>query len=585
MPDSITYESWNCDLTDALPKRSYLYHLRPIGVGAAHVESLTGYIARLAEAHSVPTSVLLTRQLLPRLQQDHSTQRRALARNYAFIYDAYILNGIAACPCHWVRVLETLTGRNSLHALTMLRWSRVISDIHLLRNNRAWCPYCFDSWRNENLPVYEPLLWAIACVSICAIHQHRLETCCPHCKRGSQVLTAKARPGHCYRCRSWLGKSLPSCQSAAAASYDAELSVANAAGELLALAPGLPECPSSVYFKHNLRRSIHEFAAGNHSHFARMTAVSLDSVYRWLEVDRCIRLDSFLLMCCRLGFSAVRFLTEYIPANDLDWARARSLAQQISCRKPRRPASFYPQRVPERARNPDVSRLRTQNSIREHFEQVLCEPAPQALETVAKDFGFNNCSSLYNRCPDLCRAMVLKNRCWRQQEDERIHEAITKALLESPAPLMKEVASRLGYTVTALRARFPALSAALAARIPERRLFERERMRNRLQAALELNPAPPVKGIARFIGRDPSYLRAIFPELCRQITDRYVEETRKISTRRKLQFCAEIRSAVADLRERGINPSRKQVFAAIINPSMRSTHILDQQIAQTLRDL
>jgi AraC-like DNA-binding protein len=340
-----------------------------------------------------------------------------------------------------------------------------------------------------------------------------------------------------------------------------------------------------VYFKHNLRRSIEEFAAGNRSHFARMTGVSLDSIYRWLEVDRYIRLDSFLRMCCNLRFSAVRFLTEYIAANDLDWARARGLAQQILCRKPRRPTSFYPQRVPERAMNAEVSRLRTQDSIRERFERVLCEPAPRALETIAKDLGLNNSSSLYNRCPDLCRAMVSKNRCWRQQEDERIREAITKALLESPAPLMKEVASRLGYTVTALRARFPALSAALAARIPERRLFERERMRERLRTALELKPAASMKDVVQSLGRCDCYLQTIFPGLCRQITNRYFEEKRRASAERKLQFCAEIHNAVVDLCKRGINPSRKHVFAVIVNPSMRCSHTLDQQIAQTLGDL
>jgi TniQ len=286
MPDSITYESWNFTL-GSLPKRSHLYHLRPIGIGTRHVESLTGYVARLAEAHSVPTGALLTVELLPHLQQDHSARQRAVARNYAFIYDAYVLNGIAECPRNWVRVLQSLTRRSSLHVLTMLTWSRVISDIHLLRNSRAWCPYCFDCWRNADLPAYEPLIWAIACVSICPIHQHRMETRCPNCERETPLLTAKACPGHCYRCRSWLGKPWSSGQSIDAASpYDAQLSVATAVGELLALAPGLPESPSGVYFKHNFRRSIDEFADGNHSLFARMCGVSLHSVYRWLHVNR-----------------------------------------------------------------------------------------------------------------------------------------------------------------------------------------------------------------------------------------------------------------------------------------------------------
>jgi TniQ len=60
----MTYESWNCD-SPLFPARSYLYHLPPLGVGTQMVESLTGYLCRLAEAHSVPASVLVRRELLP----------------------------------------------------------------------------------------------------------------------------------------------------------------------------------------------------------------------------------------------------------------------------------------------------------------------------------------------------------------------------------------------------------------------------------------------------------------------------------------------------------------------------------------
>jgi AraC-like DNA-binding protein len=366
---------------------------------------------------------------------------------------------------------------------------------------------------------------------------------------------------------------------------DAELNIANAVGEVLALAPGLSERPSGAYLKQNLRRSVEECAAGNHSHFARMAGVSLDSIYRWLHVNSCVRLDSFLRMCGKLKFPAARFLSEYIPANDPDWAQSRDIAQQISRHRPKRPASFYPQRVPERVTNADPSGFRTQDSLRERFERVLCEPGPRALQAIAKDLGVVNCSSLYSRCPDLCRAMVLKNRRWRQQEDERIREAIMRALEENPAPSLREVAARLGHSVIALRRRFPALSTALAARIPERRQFERERLRELLQSALTRSPAASMKEVARFIGKTGDHLRTLFPEICRQITDRYFEEKRRASAQRKLRFYAEVRSAVADLCERGINPSRTHVWAAIINPSIRGCHTLDRQIARTLREL
>src|SRR5437016_2319425 len=45
-------DSWDCE-PPALPPRSRLYALEPIGIGTPHVESLTGYVSRIADAHAV----------------------------------------------------------------------------------------------------------------------------------------------------------------------------------------------------------------------------------------------------------------------------------------------------------------------------------------------------------------------------------------------------------------------------------------------------------------------------------------------------------------------------------------------------
>ncbi|GAB4367424.1 MAG: hypothetical protein Kow00121_05750 [Elainellaceae cyanobacterium] len=50
-------------------KSSYFYTLNPVGVGETHVESLTGYIARLAEAHCVSVVMLITKGLSKYLEQ------------------------------------------------------------------------------------------------------------------------------------------------------------------------------------------------------------------------------------------------------------------------------------------------------------------------------------------------------------------------------------------------------------------------------------------------------------------------------------------------------------------------------------
>jgi len=52
-----SFECW--DLTaPVVPPRSRFYPLKPIGIGTPLVESLTSYLLRRAEAHTVPVGTL-----------------------------------------------------------------------------------------------------------------------------------------------------------------------------------------------------------------------------------------------------------------------------------------------------------------------------------------------------------------------------------------------------------------------------------------------------------------------------------------------------------------------------------------------
>nr|WP_236116925.1 TniQ family protein [Hassalia byssoidea] len=48
-----------------IPPRSRLYNLEPIGIGTPYVESLTGYVIRLAEQHCITTRQLLLNEIAP----------------------------------------------------------------------------------------------------------------------------------------------------------------------------------------------------------------------------------------------------------------------------------------------------------------------------------------------------------------------------------------------------------------------------------------------------------------------------------------------------------------------------------------
>src|SRR6266567_8224619 len=60
-----TLEAWDL-VVPSLTARSRLYSLAPIGIGTAFVESLSGYVERLAAAHAVSAGSLIGRELFGR---------------------------------------------------------------------------------------------------------------------------------------------------------------------------------------------------------------------------------------------------------------------------------------------------------------------------------------------------------------------------------------------------------------------------------------------------------------------------------------------------------------------------------------
>jgi hypothetical protein len=149
----MTYGHWNLTLPICQP-RSRLYSLQPIGIGTPHVESLTGYVARLADAHCVQPGSLIAREFTSLVKQPngqtylHGMSSRTEA-----------LNGSGQMALEFVQTLERLTLRDDLYYLTLLLWAEVIPARGLLRRIRAWCPSCYEEWQTNSQTVYEPLLW------------------------------------------------------------------------------------------------------------------------------------------------------------------------------------------------------------------------------------------------------------------------------------------------------------------------------------------------------------------------------------------------------------------------------------------
>lgn len=281
MPDPVVYPSWEQASTHPIPPRSYLYHLLPVGLGSAAIESLTSYLARLAAAHDISSGTLLTREILPKVREEFRRHdyRAVHEIESTFLYEAHTLNGVGQRSQDWVYGLERLTGVRGLQCLTMGAWRQVISGVGLLRRRRAWCPLCFDDWRCSNQPVYEPLLWALKEVSACPTHGCPLVDRCPHCGRDQHVISAKVKPGHCCRCRRWLGMKTAATDTPG--DIGVSVALAESIGELVSIAPTLAQPPGCEALLHNLKLCIEELADGSMSRFVAATGVSFDTMADW----------------------------------------------------------------------------------------------------------------------------------------------------------------------------------------------------------------------------------------------------------------------------------------------------------------
>src|SRR5690242_8316156 len=95
---------------------SRLYHLEPVGIGSSLVESLTSYITRLADAHSVQPHTLVRDEIIPLLNRSYLYRdgHPVHGNLSAFWKQSAVLNGITTLTSNWVEVLEWLTMRTDL---------------------------------------------------------------------------------------------------------------------------------------------------------------------------------------------------------------------------------------------------------------------------------------------------------------------------------------------------------------------------------------------------------------------------------------------------------------------------------------
>ncbi len=364
--DILLCELWDEEEIELKP-HSRLYSLKPIGVGSSMVESLTSYITRLAETHSVDPRVLVVDEIAPCLKDFHLYQDGRLVHNHlmAFWQESALLNGITSGTRAWVQALEQLTLRHDLCFLTMLTFAEVIPPRKLLRRTRAWCPACYEEWQETGQVIYEPLLWSLEIIRACPRHHQPLQLRCPYADCGHTLfpLAPHSQPGFCSRCHRWLG-------SLEREEGERECWVEHVAGELLATAPTLPVPLRRERIGATLAIYVGEVMEGHLTALARQLKLHRNSLGNWLQGKQLPHLEYLMRICC-----------------------------------------FF--KVSRRYRRFDTK------GLHEALEAILqnAEDPPLSMHEVAQRLGYDQ-SHLYKRFPDLCQAISKRYQDHRKARGE-----------------------------------------------------------------------------------------------------------------------------------------------------------------------
>ena len=421
-------------LPPSLPPRSRLISLPPCDTGTTRVESLTGYVARLAGVHGVGTGILLQHELARHLKTLVGGGRESGVS----LTPAYLrsMNGLDPVAETWTRVLEELTCRDNLHFLTMLTWTDVLPSRGLFRDGRAWCPQCYA----EDELVHEHLLWCLAPVVVCPHHQRPLETRCPHCREGLPVISWRSVPGFCSSCRGWLGTAPEgtgddgangAARNADASAWDHR--VAENLGELLAIAPGLACRPGKERIARALKLLTGCTEAGR---IAGKLGVDYMAAWVWSTGKMRPLLSRLLPICARFGVSLADFYTGE--------TLAPGVPDGILPPMPEAPAVSAPARSRRGSRRKQHASLKRAGA---YLQRVVAEqPTPaQTLHEICRKLGHDK-PVLYRHYPDLCRVITARWKAWNRGQGADRRERLGREVREAALRLHAE-----GMVPTTLR--------------------------------------------------------------------------------------------------------------------------------------
>lgn len=212
-------------------------------------------------------------------------------------------------------------------------------------------------------------------------------------------------------------------------------------------------------------------------------------------------------------------------------------------------------------------RLYDDQALRAALQAALQERPAPAMQAIAERLGYKYAVPLRQCAPDLYRALLERRRTYLREQSEETKAVLQAALAEDPPPTLRAVQLRLGVKADGtLKCQHPELCRAIVERYRAFRRAATLKMRPALEAALAEQPPPSVRQIASRVGRSISTFYRSEPELCRRLAARRLAYLARRAAEKKQAACEEVRRAVARLHAEGIYPSQGRVASALSAP-------------------
>lgn len=383
-----------------LSNRTVLYNLEPIGIGTPFIESLTSYISRLATAHNISVSTLLKGVIAPLINKEHIKKELSMGISKG---SSLYINEINTITLEYVSALEILTGRRDILNLTMLNWQGIFSK-KLRSPYRKWCPACFEDWKMTSKEIYEPLIWFLADIQTCDIHETRLRDCCPVCNRKLLFLHSHYQTGYCQYCESWLGNQGEIGDITI--SKEERFTLLNYK-QLIENAPKLEYFPSKRFIGNFLNRVINDLGFRSKRRLADFLGYNPTTVWEWINNKYLPSHESLFKITQKLNYTLYEIIYKDNIKLDIDIT----------------PYNY------EKKKSIPLSDIQTT------LVKELHTPEPMSLYRIAKEGGFG-IDTAQRHYPLLCQKIQKNYKSYSKQRKVQKQKEIESSLNEC---LLREI--------------------------------------------------------------------------------------------------------------------------------------------------